>query len=161
MAKERHQDRRSDCPVNFAVESLGDKWSLLIIRDIIFWGKRTYGEFLKSAEGIATNILAARLEFLETEGIITKSPHPSDKRMDVYRVTERGVQLVPILIELVGWSAKHEGWHALAPKGTAKQRRLVERAVKTKNKFKAIEQFKEQVRKGGYIFQETAPSKNR
>src|SRR5438046_9406926 len=70
--------RRSDCPVNFAVEALGDKWSLVILRDIIFWGKKTYGEFLRSDEHIATNILANRLEYLEREGLISKSPDPNE-----------------------------------------------------------------------------------
>ena len=72
--------RRSDCPVNFAVEALGDKWSLVILRDMIFWGKKTYGEFLKSDEHIATNILADRLSYLEKEGLISKSLDPNDKR---------------------------------------------------------------------------------
>ena len=74
---------RSDCPVNFAVETLGDKWSLVILRDMIFWGKKTYGEFLKSDEKIATNILAGRLEYLEKEGLITKARDQRDKRKDI------------------------------------------------------------------------------
>src|SRR5216117_155764 len=74
--------RRSDCPVNFAVEALGDKWSLVILRDIIFWGKHAYGEFLKSDERIATNILANRLEYLESEGLISKTHDPNDRRKE-------------------------------------------------------------------------------
>ncbi len=145
--------RRSDCPVNFAVETLGDKWSLVILRDIIFWGKRTYGEFLRSDEKIATNILAGRLEYLEKEGLIAKSPHAADKRKDVYSVTERGIDLVPMFIEMIAWSARDAVWQSLEHNGTIQQRRFVERTVKTKNKAKLIEEVKEMVRRGGCVFE--------
>lgn len=144
--------RRSDCPVNFAVETIGDKWSLVILRDIIFWGKRTYGEFLKSDEKIATNILAARLEYLEKEGLITKSPNAADKRKDFYTVTERGLDLVPMLIEAIAWSAKNSTWQSMEHNGTIQQLRFVERTVKTKNKTKLIDDVKETVRRGGCVF---------
>src|SRR4029079_5008303 len=98
MLRKSTGKRSSDCPVNFAVESLGDKWSLVIVRDMIFWGKKTYGDFLKADEQIATNILADRLAFLEKEGIISKSPDPADKRKEIYRVTERGIDLIPMLL---------------------------------------------------------------
>ena len=83
--------------MNYAVEALGDKWSLVIFRDMIFWGKKTYGEFLKLDERIATNILADRLAYLEREGLVSKSPDPHDKRKEIYRVTEKGIGLVPML----------------------------------------------------------------
>ncbi|MEP6848104.1 MAG: helix-turn-helix domain-containing protein, partial [Acidobacteriota bacterium] len=89
MRNDPLKGRRSNCPVNFAVETIGDKWSLVILRDIIFWGKRTYGEFLKSDERIATNILAGRLEYLEKEGLISKTHDPADKRKEIYNVTEQ------------------------------------------------------------------------
>ena len=79
---------RSDCPVNFAVEILGDKWSLVIMRDILFWGKRTYGDLLNRDEGIATNILAARLEYLEEQGLILRRPDPNDRRKEIFEATE-------------------------------------------------------------------------
>ncbi len=145
--------RRSDCPVNFAVEAIGDKWSLVILRDIIFWGKRTYGEFLRSDEKIATNILANRLEYLEREGLITKSPHETDKRKDVYGVTERGLDLVPMFIEMIAWSAGNETWQTMEHNGTIEQVRFVERTVKTKNKAKLIVDVKETVRRGGCVFE--------
>ena len=145
--------RRSDCPVNFAVETVGDKWSLVILRDIIFWGKRTYGEFLGSDEKIATNILANRLEYLEREGLITKSPYETDKRKDVYSVTERGLDLVPMFIEMIAWSAKNDMWQTMEHNGTIEQFRFVERTVKTKNKAKLIEDVKETVRRGGCVFE--------
>jgi DNA-binding HxlR family transcriptional regulator len=132
---------------------LGDKWSLIIVRDIIFWGKKTYGDFLKSDERIATNILADRLAFLEKEGIISKTPDAADKRKDIYRVTERGLDLVPMLLEMIAWSSKNECWHALGPAGAPEQKRFVERVAKTKNKAGMVEQIKDKVRNGGYVFE--------
>lgn len=145
--------RRSDCPVNFAVEALGDKWSLVILRDIIFWGKHTYGEFLKSDEKIATNILANRLEYLESEGLISKSPDPNDKRKDIYAVTEKGIGLVPMFIEMIAWSAQNPGWQTMTHNGTEEQRKFVIRAVTTKNKTKLIEDVKNIVRRGKCVFE--------
>ena len=86
----------------------GDTWSLLIIRDIVYFGKKTYGEFLDSDEGISTNILANRLARLEEKGILIKSPHAQDKRKDDYSLTERGLDLIPILMEMGAWGAKHD-----------------------------------------------------
>lgn len=99
---------RSHCPINFGLESFGDSWSLLIIRDMVFFNMRTYGEFLGSREGIATNILANRLLRLEERGIIKRSPHDSDKRRDIYTLTEKGLGLIPILIEISYWSSQHD-----------------------------------------------------
>ena len=145
--------RRSDCPVNFAVEALGDKWSLVILRDMIFWGKKTYGEFLKSDEHIATNILADRLVYLEREGLISKSPDPNDKRKDIYRVTEKGIGLVPIFIEMIAWSAQDPAWQTMTHSGTPAQVKFVMRCVTTKNKTRLIEEVKETVRRGGCVFE--------
>jgi len=99
---------RSHCPVNFALETFGDSWSLLIVRDIVFWGKRTYGEFLDSREGIATNVLAARLAHLEQAGILARGPHESDRRKQIFTLTEKGLALIPILLEMSGWAARHD-----------------------------------------------------
>ena len=101
-------DIRSHCAVNYGVEIFGDRWSLLIVRDIVFAGKKTYGEFLKSEEGIATNVLASRLAFLEEQGILSKSPSPDDRRKDFYTLTEKGLDLIPIALNIVLWSAKHD-----------------------------------------------------
>ena len=144
--------RRSDCPVNFAVEALGDKWSLVILRDMIFWGKKTYGEFLKSDEHIATNILADRLSYLEREGLITKSRDPNDKRKDIYRVTEKATGLVPMFIEMIAWSAQNPSWQTMTHNGTPAQAKFVTRCVTTKNKTRLIEEVKETVRRGGCVF---------
>jgi DNA-binding HxlR family transcriptional regulator len=98
---------RSHCPVNFGLEAFGDRWTLLILRDIVFRGKRTYGEFLKSEEGFATNILASRLSHLEQEGILRRDDAP-DGRKDIFSLTQKGLDLVPVLFEMVLWSAKYD-----------------------------------------------------
>jgi DNA-binding HxlR family transcriptional regulator len=108
MKTARKEDVRSHCAVNYGVEVFGDRWSLLIIRDIVFAGKKTYGEFLKSEEGIATNILASRLAFLEEQGILSRAPSPADGRKDFYTLTEKGLDLIPVLLNIVIWSAKHD-----------------------------------------------------
>src|ERR1700709_1350684 len=102
------EDLRSHCAVNYGVEMFGDRWSLLIVRDIVFSGKKTYGEFLKSEEGIATNVLASRLAFLEEQEILSKAPSPDDRRKDIYALTEKGLDLIPIALQIVLWSAKHD-----------------------------------------------------
>jgi len=104
----KRSDNKSHCPVNYALEIFGDSWSLLIIRDIVFWGKHTYGEFLDSDEHIATNILASRLAHLEERGIIAKRPHDTDKRKELYILTEAGLDLIPVLLEISGWSSTHD-----------------------------------------------------
>ncbi|MCG8641777.1 MAG: helix-turn-helix transcriptional regulator, partial [Desulfobacterales bacterium] len=98
---------RSDCPISNALDHLGDRWSLLVIRDIAFFGKKTYSELLESSEGIATNILSSRLKNLEAGNIIKRKPNPSDRRRHIYSLTESGKDLLPILIEMILWSAKH------------------------------------------------------
>ena len=83
-------------------------WSLLIVRDIVYFGKKTYGEFLDSDEGIATNILASRLAQLEDKGILVKKPHETDRRKEIYELTEKGLDLIPVLLELANWGAHHD-----------------------------------------------------
>lgn len=100
--------RRSDCPINFSLEVFGDPWSLLIIRDIVYFGKKTYGEFLASEEGMATNILASRLAHLEQRGILLKRPSEKDRRKEEYALTEKGLDLIPIMVEMANWSAEHD-----------------------------------------------------
>ena len=100
---------RSHCPVNFALEMFGDKWSLLILRDLIFMGKRYFGQFLKSREGIATNILADRLDKLETRGIIAREVDAENRSKIRYSATDKGLDLIPILLEMNLWSGKYDG----------------------------------------------------
>lgn len=99
--------KRSDCPVSCSLDIWGDRWSLLIIRDLMFEKECTYGDFLKSAEGIATNILAARLKALEENGIIKKLEHPDSKVKVLYRLTPQGIDLLPLMIEINLWAEKY------------------------------------------------------
>jgi DNA-binding HxlR family transcriptional regulator len=100
--------RRSECPLNASVEMLGDRWSLLIIRDMVLRGFRSYKEFLECYEGIATNILADRLRKLQAYGIIMAKPDPRDARKVTYSLTPKGIDLAPVLTEMVLWAAAHE-----------------------------------------------------
>ena len=99
--------KRSDCPVSCSLDIWGDKWSLLIIRDLMFAKECTYGDFLKSEEGIATNILASRLKELEENKMIQKLDHPGSKAKVLYRLTKKGIDLVPVMIEINLWAEKH------------------------------------------------------
>lgn len=109
MGKSITRARRSQCPISIALEIFGDSWSLLVIRDLLFFdGPRTFNEFLKSAEGIASNVLADRLARLEAAGIIIKSENASDARRYDYRLTEKGAALAPVLIEILAWSVQYE-----------------------------------------------------
>jgi len=108
VKKKRPVKRRSLCPLNASVEILGDRWSLLIIRDMMLRGARSYKEFLKCDEGIATNILADRLRKLVAYGIIITEPDPSDGRKVIYLLTAKGIDLAPVLTEMVLWAAAHE-----------------------------------------------------
>lgn len=135
--------QRSHCPVNYALESYGDSWSLLIVRDIIFWGKHTFREFLASDEAIASNVLAARLAHLETQGIIGKQPHPTDRRREVYTLTEKGLDLIPIVLEMAGWATQYD------PATTAPH------SLKTKvyaDRDGMYSLIRKTVRKGGSLF---------
>lgn len=98
---------RSNCPVSCSLDVWGDKWSLLIIRDLMNAKQCTYGDFLKSPEGIATNILASRLSALEENGVIEKLSHPDSKAKVLYKLTHKGADLLPLLIEIGIWSEKY------------------------------------------------------
>lgn len=99
--------KRSECPISCSLDIFGDKWSLLIIRDMMFFNKSTYGDFLKSAEGIATNILAARLQNLEENKLIEKLEHPESKAKILYKLTQKGIDLLPIMVEIHLWADKY------------------------------------------------------
>ena len=102
------KDHRSACVMNLMVEMFGDQWSLLVIRDIMFMDRRHFRELLtKSVEGIASNILADRLQLLVQQGIIVKSHDPSHKQKAIYSLTEKGIELLPLLMEMVAWANKH------------------------------------------------------
>ena len=99
--------KRSDCPVCSSLDIWGDKWSLLIIRDLMSAKECTYGDFLKSPERIATNILASRLKELEENKIIEKLDHPDSKAKVLYRLTKKGIDLLPVMVEINLWAEKY------------------------------------------------------
>ena len=136
---------RSHCPINFAVEVVGDKWTLLIVRDIVFWGKFTFGEFFASEEGIASNILALRLEHLLSEGVIAKTEDPEDRRKDLYTLTEKGLDLIPLLLEMISWSEKYD-----LQSDARTQKAIVSRIRKDREGL--VNEIKKLVRGGGSLF---------
>lgn len=113
--------RRSACPISLALELLGDPWSLLIVRDLMFKGLNSFGDFVGAGEGIASNILTDRLARLEHAGIVRKQRDGLDRRRFVYRLTAKGIALAPVLVELVLWSDAHE--ETDAPRATIKAMR--------------------------------------
>lgn len=138
---------RSHCPVNYGLESFGDRWALLILRDIIFRGKRTYAEFLKSEEGFSTNILASRLEHLIAEGILRREDDKTDGRKGVYTLTEKGLDLIPVIFEMMLWSARYDN------QSEAKRiHRLIE--LIRKDNRKISQEVMEKVRRGEAIVAE-------
>ncbi|HMU66922.1 MAG TPA: helix-turn-helix domain-containing protein [Cellvibrionaceae bacterium] len=104
----KRTDTKSHCPINFTLEILGDPWSLLVLRDMVFFGKQTFKEFLESSERITTSVLTSRLNNLEKHGIVLKQPHPSDQRSALYRLTEKGIGLVPVLLAMMEWGTRHD-----------------------------------------------------
>jgi len=100
--------RRSGCPVSVSLEVFGDRWSLLIVRDLMVRGYRTFKEFMESGEGIASNVLADRLQRLEASEIISAQREESDNRRINYRLTEKGLDLAPVLLDLLIWGARHQ-----------------------------------------------------
>lgn len=127
MAKARRaMKRRSECPLNASVEVLGDRWSLLIVRDMMLRGFKSYKEFMDSYERIATNILADRLRKLEFHGIIEVEPDPLDGRKLNYVLTSKGIDLGPVMTEMVLWAGAHE---------RVENQELIARMRKDKTKF--------------------------
>ena len=100
--------RRSDCPISYGLDIFGDRWTLLVLRDLLLKGKRYYRELQACEEGIATNILADRLKRLENHGIVCRETDPDDRRQVIYRVTKKGLTLMPVLVELAAWGARHD-----------------------------------------------------
>ena len=104
----RLSEPRSGCPINQSVEVLGDRWSLIVLRDIMFGNFRTYGEIhSNSLEGIATNILADRLKGLVADGLLSATPDPTHRQRTIYRLTEKAIDLVPVMVALGNWGVKH------------------------------------------------------
>lgn len=98
---------KSTCPINLSLEVMGDRWTLLIIRDMMFAGKRHFREFLQSDEGVSSRTLADRLQTLQAEGIVTRHDDPGHKLKAVYRLTQAGIDLLPVLVELGVWGNRY------------------------------------------------------
>jgi DNA-binding HxlR family transcriptional regulator len=101
------RSKRSPCPIANALDLIGDKWTLLVVRDLLFFGKSQYGEFARSPEGIPSNILADRLRRLEEAGLVTKTPYQDNPVRHAYRLTPKGSDLTPVLREMIRWGNKH------------------------------------------------------
>lgn len=95
------------CPVAYGTDIFGDRWTLLIVRDMILHGKRRYSDFLDAEEKIATNILADRLKTLEVEGVVDRAQDPENRRSYIYTLTQKGLALTPIIFEIIRWSGSH------------------------------------------------------
>ena len=108
MQVNKQKYMRSDCPISYALDFFGDKWTFLIIRDLAFEGKKFYSDFLNSKEGIATNILSDRLKKLANNGVIESKVYQKLKTKKEYSLTQKGKHLIPVLVEMILWSAKYD-----------------------------------------------------
>lgn len=98
----------SGCPVRFGMSQFGDKWSFLIIRDLMFKGRKYYHEFIEAGEGISTNVLATRLVDLESNGIVSKSRDPVKGSRFIYMLTQKGIELMPMMLAMMDWAEKYD-----------------------------------------------------
>ena len=129
--------RNPTCPVNVAIEVAGDPWSMLVVRDIVFYGKHTFGEFLASDERITTSVLSDRLALLVREGVLIKHQAPQDRRKELYGLSEKGLALIPVLIELANWGVSYgpevtadPAWVAKAASDPQGLRALIQETVR-------------------------------
>jgi len=130
-----------NCPIFFSLEIFGDKWSLLILRDILQFDKKHYNEFLESDEGISTNILADRLKKLESEGIISKQKDPDNKKQFIYSPTKKCLDLLPIILEITVWGAKYDPETKAPPEEMAKIRKNRKEYIQNiRTKFQYLDQ---------------------
>ena len=130
--------KRSDCPISYSLDLLGDKWTFLILRDIALADKHFYKDFLEAGEGVATNVLSDRLKMLESYGIIKSRKYERNKTMKHYSLTEKGGELIPVLIELWTWGAKHDPATTVSPETLAS---------KLSSKEQIIEDYKAKAQK--------------
>lgn len=119
---------RSDCPIGLSLDIFGDRWTLLILRDMLMRGKRRYQEFLESKEGIATNLLAQRLETLVKWGIITRSADPTNKKQILYAPTRKALDLLPVMCEIIRWGLEHHP--------DAQSNVVIDRMLRNEKKFR-------------------------
>ncbi|MCG8555051.1 MAG: helix-turn-helix transcriptional regulator [Proteobacteria bacterium] len=100
--------RRSACPLDYALDVFGDRWTLLVVRDLLFFQRVRFAELLQAGEGIATNILADRLRKLEAKGVVNRRPDPNNGRQVLYSLTDKGLALAPLMVEIIRWSARFD-----------------------------------------------------
>src|SRR5689334_2718647 len=117
-----NEEPRSYCPINLSLEIFGDTWTLLVLRDMMFAGKRHFRELLQSDERISSNILAERLARLVEHGVLTKAGDPTHKQKAIYSLTEKGIALLPIIVQIGAWSSH---WHPDAKKLDAPARKML------------------------------------
>jgi DNA-binding HxlR family transcriptional regulator len=151
--------RRSGCPVSVALEVFGDTWSLLIVRDLMVRGYQTFKEFHEAGEGMATNILADRLQKLETAGIIVSERIENDGRRMNYRLTEKGIDLAPALLELLIWGARYEETEAPCAVIENMEKHRAEVLVEVRRRWKERDQTPLLPRSGQWDWQETEGSR--
>lgn len=101
------QDTRSTCPISTGLEIVGDRWTLLVIRDMMFAGKRHFREFLQSEEGVSSNVLSDRLAMLVERGLVTRADDPTHAQKAIYSLTEQGIALLPVIASLSKWTQNH------------------------------------------------------
>jgi DNA-binding HxlR family transcriptional regulator len=118
----KRADGKSHCPVNFALETVGDPWSMLVVRDIVFYGKHTFGGFMTSEERITTSVLADRLASLVAAQILGKQRSPADRRRVYYSLTDKGLALIPVLVELANWGVSYDPEVVANPQWISKAR---------------------------------------
>jgi len=129
---------RSDCPLSYSLDILGDKWTLLILRDMMLSGKSSFSEFMGSTEKIASNILIDRLNMLQSEGFVTRTVSPLNKSKFLYTLSEKSIELVPVVIDLIEWGAKYH------PTGEPKS--ILPQVLR--NKSRTIKELQERLREG-------------
>jgi DNA-binding HxlR family transcriptional regulator len=118
----RSEAPRSYCPINLSLEIFGDSWTLLVLRDLMFGGKRHFRELLQSDEGISSNILADRLKMLVEQGLLTRRDDPEHKQKAIYSLTEKAIALLPIIVQIGAWGSH---WVPESKKLDARSRAVV------------------------------------
>lgn len=134
---------RSECPITNVLDIVGDRWTLIVVRDMLLLGKHEYREFLEGPDGIATNILTDRLKRLSCAGIVQSMPHPENKTRKFYYLTERGKQLLPLMIEMIIWGATHLSTVRVPPRLLYKIKKNREQFVR--DTLQAITEWEEKV----------------
>lgn len=117
------RDRRSGCPIAYSLDLFGDRWTLLILRDMALRERRYFRDFLEAGEGIATNVLAERLTRLEGAGLIAKRRDPEDRKRNIYTLTKKGLDTLPVLLEMISWGATYDPESAIPSQFAARLRK--------------------------------------